>query len=82
MKVEQTKVTSITIHVGEVPIQEIHVRTGIFNDLYGFLILENVSLVFDSKESIDSLYAALTQLKDKWLVEEQSALRKGVTESA
>ena len=71
MNYETTRITSLSIHVGEQPITGTHIKIDSFGALYGFIFTGNVTLVFDSKESINTLQNALTELKEKWLVEEQ-----------
>ena len=71
MNYETTKVTSMNIHIGEKPITGTHIKTDYFGELYGFLFTESVTLVFDSKKSLEVLQNALTELKERWLVEEQ-----------
>lgn len=78
MNYETTRVTSINIHMGEQPITGTYIKTDSFGGLYGFIFTGDVTLVFDSKKSIEVLQNALTELKEKWLVEEQ----KEVTASA
>ena len=78
MNYETTRITSMNIHVGEQAISGTHIKTDSFGELYGFIFTGDVTLVFDSKESINTLHKALTELKEKWLVEEQ----KEVTASA
>lgn len=71
MNYENTKITSMNIHMGEQAISGTHIKTDSFGELYGFLFTGDVTLVFDSKKSIEVLQNALTELKEKWLVEEQ-----------
>lgn len=78
MKYETTQVTIISIHLGEADTGASYMNVNLFGELYGFLLRGNVTLVFDSKKSIEVLQNALTELKEKWLVEEQ----KEVTASA
>lgn len=78
MNYETTTISSMNIHIGEQPITGTYIKIDSFGELYGFLFTGDVTLSFDSKESINALHNALTELKEKWLVEEQ----KGVTASA
>lgn len=78
MNYETTKITSMNIHIGEQPITGEHIKMDFCGELYGFLFTENVTLIFDSKKSLEVLQNALTELKEKWLIEEQ----KEVTASA
>lgn len=71
MSYETTRITSMSIHIGEQPITGSYIKIDSWGGLYGFLFTENVTLVFDSKKSIEVLQNALTELKEKWLVEEQ-----------
>jgi hypothetical protein len=71
MNYETTRITSMNIHVGEQPITGTHIKIDSFGALYGFIFTGDVTLVFDSKESINTLQNALTELKEKWIVEEQ-----------
>lgn len=75
---ETTRITSMNIHIGEQPITGAHIKIDSFGEMYGFLFTGDVTLVFDSKKSIEVLQNVLTELKEKWLVEEQ----KEVTASA
>lgn len=77
MNYETTKITSMNIHIGEQPIPGTHIKTDYFGELYGFLFTENVTLVFDSKKSLEVLQNALTELKEKWLIEEQKEVTEG-----
>lgn len=78
MNYETTRITSVDIHIGEQPITGSYIKIDSFGEMYGFLFTGDVTLVFDSKKSIEALQNVLTELKEKWLVEEQ----KEVTESA
>lgn len=78
MNYETTKITTMTIHIGEQPIAGSYIKIDFCGGLYGFLFTGDVTLVFNSKKSIEVLQNALTELKEKWLVEEQ----KEVTASA
>lgn len=71
MNFETTKITDSTIHIGEQAIPRVYLKIDSFGELYGFLFTGDVTLVFDSKKSIEVLQNALTELKEKWLVEEQ-----------
>lgn len=71
MNYETTRITSMNIHIGEQPITGVHIKIDSCGELYGFLFTGDVTLVFDSKKSIEVLQNALTELKEKWLVEEQ-----------
>jgi hypothetical protein len=71
MNYETTRITSMNIHVGEQSITGTHIKIDSFGALYGFIFTGDVTLVFDSKKSIEALQNALTELKEKWLVEEQ-----------
>ena len=71
MNYETTRITSMNIHVGEQPITGLYIKTDSFGKLYGFLFTGDVTLIFDSKKAIEVLQNSLTELKEKWLVEEQ-----------
>lgn len=78
MTYETTRITSMNIHMGEQPITGSHIKIDSWGGLYGFLFTGDVTFVFDSKKSIEVLQNVLTELKEKWLAEEQ----KEVTTSA
>lgn len=71
MNYETTRITSMSIHIGEQPIPGSYIKIDFDGELYGFLFTGDVTLVFDSKKSIEVLQNALTKLKEKWLAEEQ-----------
>lgn len=77
MNYETTKITSMNIHIGEQPITGTYIKIDSCGELYGFLFTGDVTLVFDSKKSIESLQNALTELKEKWLIEEQKEVTEG-----